>query len=87
MTGITIEHAQIRSWTDSRGGKPMLITPSEEITLPDISFVPTDPDNGKLVPWEEWLNIFDRDLWAFIYQDDIRDGQPSRFCKVVPRFA
>ena len=83
MTGITIEHAQIIDWTQSRGGHPAINRESAEAISPIISF--SNEANGS-VSWEEWMSIFDQRQWAFIYQDRTPDGELSRTWKTVPRF-
>jgi hypothetical protein len=70
MTGITIEHAQIIEWTQSRGGHPVVKHPSAEAALPEISF---SPQEGE-VSWDEWMSVFDGGEWAFIYQDRTQRG-------------
>jgi hypothetical protein len=84
MTGITIEHAQIIHWTQSRGGHPAINRESSESKRPIISFA---NDANGAVSWEEWLAVFDQDEWAFIYQDRTPEGEVSRTWKIIPRFA
>lgn len=84
MTGITIEHAQIIDWTQSRGGHPVINRESPETTCPAISF--SSEDNGA-VSWEQWMSVFDTDQWAFIYQDRTPEGELSRRWQIIPRFA
>jgi hypothetical protein len=83
MTGITIEHEQIIAWTLSRGGHPAIQQQSDEHVSPVISFTSEEGD----VSWEEWMSIFDKDEWAFIYQDRTPEGELSRTWKITPRFA
>ena len=83
MTGITIEHAQIIEWTQSRGGRPIVKRPSAKAALPTIGF---DPEDGE-VSWDEWMSVFDGGEWAFIYQDRNQEGELSRTCRIIPRFA
>ena len=83
MTGITIEHAQIIEWTQSRGGRPIVKRPSAEAALPTIGFSPEDGE----VSWDEWMSVFDGGEWAFIYQDRNQEGELSRTCRIIPRFA
>jgi hypothetical protein len=84
MTGITIEHEQIIGWVQSRGGHPVIKRESPQSTSPSISF--SDEDTGT-VSWEQWMSVFDRDGWAFIYQDRTPEGELSRMWKIIPRFA
>src|SRR5262245_12379204 len=83
MTGITIEHAQIVRWTQNRGGRPA-IDRMGAAARPIIRFPHEGDDN--LVSWEEWISVFDRNEWAFIYQDRTPDGERSRNWRIIPRF-
>jgi hypothetical protein len=84
MTGITIEHAQIMEWTQSRGGSPVIDKSSDNV-CPVIRF--NSDGHGTQVSWDEWMSAFERGEWAFIYQDRTADGELSRSWKVIPRFA
>jgi len=81
MTGITIEHAQIVRWAQNRGGQPALDT---SCNRPVIKF----PEDGgeNIISWDQWLSTFDRDQWAFIYQDRTPDNERSRSWNTVRRF-
>ena len=70
-------------WTHHRGGRPA-IDRSVEITRPIIRF--SNEGDENVVSWEEWMSIFDRDQWAFIYQDRKSGGELSLRWKVIPRF-
>jgi hypothetical protein len=83
MTGITIEHAQIVRWTQNRGGRPALEKAADYVR-PAICF---ENEGGENVSWDEWISMFDRDQWAFIYQDRNDDGERSRTWRIIPRFA
>jgi hypothetical protein len=83
MTGITIEHAQIVEWTQSRGGAPAF-DKSAEYIRPIIHF--ENENDASRVSWEEWMAVFEKE-WAFIYQDRTSEGEMSRSWKIVPRFA
>ena len=84
MIGITIEHAQIIDWTQSRGGHPAINRVSAELVTPIISF--TTEANQRAVSWEEWMSVFDKDEWAFIYQDRTPEGELSQMWEIIPRF-
>lgn len=83
MIGITIEHASIIEWTQTRGGHPAMQRPAVQAPLPVIAFSNEDGE----VSWEEWISVFDHDEWAFIYQDRTPEGELSRIWKIIPRFA
>jgi len=84
MTGITIEHAQIIEWTRTRGGHPVIKRArTAEAARPVICFSAEDGE----VSWDEWMSVFDHGQWAFIYQDRTQEGDLSRTCRIIPRFA
>jgi hypothetical protein len=83
MTGITIEHTQFIEWAQTRGGRPVVKRPSAEAALPQICF---SQEEGE-VSWDEWMSVFDHGEWAFIYQDRTYEGELSRTCRIIPRFA
>jgi hypothetical protein len=85
MTGITIEHAQIIDWTQIRGGRPAIRKPPADGALPVICF--SDETKDGVVSWDEWMSVFDKNEWAFIYQDRTPEGELSRTWEIVPRFA
>lgn len=80
MIGITIEHAQIIDWTQTRGGRPVIERPG---TQPSIHF----NDDGEPVSWDEWIAAFEGGKWVFIYQDRTPEGDLSRSWRILPRFA
>ena len=82
MIGITIEHEQIVQWTQNRGGRPAL--DKSQDGRPIIRFPNEGDDN--IVSWEEWISVFERDEWAFIYQDRTPDNERSRSWRIIPRF-
>ena len=83
MIGITIEHAQIIDWTQTRGGYPIIQKENAEPAMPIIGFT----DEGGRVSWDEWISAFEHGEWVFIYQDRTPEGELSRSWKIVPRFA
>jgi hypothetical protein len=76
MTGITIEHHQIRNWTESRGARPVMSPADGDWVSPQIRF-PEDQNAGREVSWDEWLSCFDRGQWAFIWQDTNNRLKPN----------
>jgi hypothetical protein len=86
----TSDHAEIRNWVESRGGKPASIAGTakrgEEAGLLRIDF-PTGASNPPLEPisWEEFFEKFDAEELEMVYQDQTAEGETSYFCKFVER--
>jgi glutathione synthase/RimK-type ligase-like ATP-grasp enzyme len=82
----TTDHDEIRKWTESRGGHPAVVAPTEgeqgggvlRIDFDD----PDDEEDVRLhrIKWQEFFEIFDRNNLAFL-----RGEGDSRFNKFVDR--
>ncbi len=75
-------------WVEERGGWPACVKDTGrkgDLGLLRIDF-PGYSGEGKLqrIDWDEFLEKFDENDLAFLYQEDIH-GQTSRFCKLVSR--
>ncbi len=87
----TTDHDTIRQWVESHGGHPAVVertTKDDEpsgilrIDFPGFSGEQTLTE----ISWDRWFEIFDERGLAFLYQDTrLRNGQPSRFNKIVTR--
>lgn len=86
----TTDHNTIRRWIEERGGRPATVRGtergSEEAGILRVDF----PDRGeeqKLEPlgWDEFFDKFEKADLAFLYQDQTKDGDTSRFFKFVSR--
>jgi hypothetical protein len=90
-TKKTTDHATIRQWVEERGGHPAMVkgTGSQgeagvlRIEFPGYSN--SNSDSLKEISWDEFFNKFDEKHLAFLYQDEMRSGQESRFSKFVSR--
>lgn len=82
----TIDHDEIRTWVEERGGRPAVVraTETEDSGLLRIDFAEDDDALGE-VTWDEFFRIFDDNELAFLYQDETKDGATSRFFKFVRR--
>ncbi len=83
----TTDHATIQKWVEDRGGHPAEVkgTGSDgEAGMLRIDF-PGYSGEGRLepIPWDEWFRKFDEKQLVFLYQDEMKDGKPSRFWKLV----
>ena len=88
-TKITTNHEEIRKWAEARGGKPATVKRTEndgEAGVLRIDF-PGYSGAGSLeeISWDEFFEKFDEKGLAFLYQEETRDGEQSRFFKFVSR--
>lgn len=85
----TIDHDQIRQWAEQRGGQPAEVAATADENDPGIlriKFPDYGSDEGlKEISWEEFFQKFEDKGLAFLYQDTLKDGEPSRFFKFVFR--
>lgn len=82
----TIDPTVIRNWVEARGGRPAHVKRTADggpgvlrIDFPGFS----GEDTLEELSWDEWLQAFEQNQLAFLYQDQ---GE-SRFSKLVRRTA
>jgi hypothetical protein len=86
---VTIDHDEIRSWVEERGGHPAHVKRGSE--KGDLGILRIDfpgysgEDTLERVEWDQWFEAFDNDGLAFLHQDETADGSESRFSKLVSR--
>jgi hypothetical protein len=85
----TTDHAEIRRWVEERGGRPARVKETGSNGDPGILRVdyPGRGDDEALeeISWDEWLRAFDENKLAFLYQEETKDGNESRFSKLVSK--
>ncbi len=83
----TTDHETIRKWVEDRGGHPARVIGTGNDNDPGMLRIdfPGYSGEGRLepIPWDEWFAKFDERHLAFLYQDEMKDGKPSRFWKLV----
>ncbi len=79
----TTDHHEIRSWVESRGGRPARVTDTGGDGDPGILRIDfRDLDEGlEEISWDDWFEAFEDNRLAFLYEDE---GE-SRFNKLVDR--
>ncbi len=89
---VTTDHELIRKWIEDRGGKPASVQRTENDDDPGllrVDFPGYGRDEGRHsleeISWEDFFQKFDEKQLAFLYQDEMKSGQPSRFFKFVSR--
>lgn len=86
---VTTDRAEIRRWVEERGGYPATVTGTGgksgagvlRIDYPGYS----GADTLERISWDEFFEKFDEAQLAFLYQDETKDGGPSRFSKLIDR--
>lgn len=88
----TTDHKTIQKWIEDRGGKPAAVKNTEKGSDPGMLRVDfpghgEDAGRGSLDPisWDDFFRKFDEKNLVFLYQDEMKDGKPSRFFKFVSR--
>lgn len=86
----TTNHDEIRKWVEERGGRPARVKGTEdkggEGGLLRIDFpVGSGEDRLEEISWEEFFEEFEESKLAFLHQDKTKDGEQSRFNKLVSR--
>ena len=85
----TINHDEIRSWVEERGGSPARVKRTGRGGDPGILRIDYPEFTGKetlqKISWDEWFDWFEENNLAFLHQDTIGRGNPSRFSKLVDR--
>src|SRR4051794_22005540 len=85
----TTDHDEIRRWAEERGGKPATVkgteSRGEDAGILRIDFPGGEEDRLEEIPWDEWFEKFDSEKLAFLYQEEVKSGDESRFFKLVNR--
>jgi hypothetical protein len=92
MTGTskkTIDHAEIKKWAEERGGRPARVKTTGSGSDPGLLRIDF-PGYGRRdtledISWEEFFEKFDGKKLAFLCQDTLKNGEQSRFFKLVKR--
>lgn len=87
LSKVTTDHNVIKGWVEARGGKPARVKRTGGNDDPGLLRVDFPGYSGKRsledIEWDEFFEKFDQKHLAFLYQDKMRDGQESRFFKLV----
>ncbi|HET8839560.1 MAG TPA: hypothetical protein VFM82_11265 [Flavobacteriaceae bacterium] len=81
----TTSHQTIQNWAEERDGKPAIVngTSNDNSTLLRLNFPDFSEENLKEISWDRFFEIFDDNDLQFLYQEETKDGEKSRFCKFV----
>ncbi len=85
---VTVDHAAIRRWAERREGTPVAVLDSNgsdtggiELDFPGYS----GGEQLEPIDWHSWFERFEARRLALVYQEQTRDGETSRFNKLVSR--
>ena len=85
----TTDHDVIRKWVEERGGKPATVKRTGDEEEPGVLRIDFPGYSGKdsleEISWDQFFEKFDEKNLAFLYQEQTRDGEESRFFKFVSR--
>jgi hypothetical protein len=89
----TTDHDEIRRWVEQRGGTPAAVNGTGSGNDPGILRIAYEGVGAEVgegedlepLSWDEWFRAFDENELAFVYQDETKDGEESRFSKLVSR--
>lgn len=88
-SATTTDHNTIRQWVEARGGSPAAVKATEKGEDPGllrINFPGYSGENRlENISWDEFFKKFDEKKLAFLYQEEKRSGEESRFWKFVSR--
>lgn len=87
----TTDHDEIRRWVDERGGHPARVKGTNKGKTAGVLRIDYPGYSGKdsleEISWEEFFDGFEKNELAFLYQEETKDGELSRFSKLVARNA
>ena len=86
---VTTDHEAIKRWVEERGGWPAAVKDTGDKDDPGLLRIdfPGYSGNQSLekISWEDFFEKFEEKNLAFLYQDEKRDGEESRFFKLINR--
>ena len=87
QSDTTIDHDEIRSWAEERGGTPATVKGTgkkKDAGILRLDFEPKDEELEE-ISWDDFFEKFDKENLAFLYQEKTAKGEVSRFHKFVER--
>lgn len=85
----TTDHEKIKQWVESRGGCPATVKQTGDEEDPGILRIDFPGYSGKdsleTISWEKFFEKFEESKLAFLYQEELKSGEESRFFKFVSR--
>ncbi len=86
---VTTNHDEIRRWVEARGGQPARVKGTDEKGGSGILRIDYPGYSGEetleRITWQEFFRGFEENRLAFLYQDETKAGEESRFSKLIDR--
>ena len=79
----TTNHNTIKQWVEARNGYPATVKNGEPGLL-RIEFDNAINESLEKIS-SEFFDKFEESNLAFLYQEELKDGEENRFCKLVSR--
>lgn len=85
----TTDHNEIKKWVEARSGRPTTVMSTSSDGEPGLLRIDfpgySGEDSLEEISWEQFFEKFEESKLAFIYQEETKKGEESRFCKLVSR--
>jgi hypothetical protein len=85
----TTDHETIQRWVEERGGKPACVKGTGGKADAGLLRVDYPGYSGEEtlqeITWDEFFKAFEENRLAFLYQEETRSGEESRFSKLISR--
>jgi hypothetical protein len=89
MSNTTTDHNEIRKWVTERGGYPARVKGTRNDDGPGVLRIDYPGFSGEesleTISWTEFFKGFEQSNLAFLYQDETKEGEESRFSKLIKR--
>ena len=86
---VTTDHERIRRWAEERGGTPAAVKGTGSGDDPGVLRIDfpgyTGQESLKPITWEQFFEKFEKENLAFLFQEETKDGDESRFSKLTNR--
>lgn len=86
---ITTDHDTIKTWAESRGGKPATVKRTGDSDHPGVLRIDfpgySGEDSLEEISWDAFFEKFEESNLAFLYQEETKGGKESRFFKLISR--
>lgn len=86
---VTTDHKKIKEWVEERGGKPACVKGTGSKNDPGMLRIDFPGYSGEEtlqeISWEEFFRAFEDNRLAFLYQEETKAGEESRFSKFINR--
>lgn len=85
----TTDHNEVKRWVEERGGHPARVKDTDAKNSFGVLVIDYPGYSGtrtlEPISWQEFFQGFEENDLAFLYQDETKDGEKSRFSKLVNR--